>query len=107
MNNRRTVFLGIGIVALVATIVVLASPIGRALFYFGAVESVFPSAISWDGKTAWQRCASAIDNRTTWPDAPRAACAAMHLCANEAPLTDGQKQLLVKTIRATPGCPLP
>jgi len=36
---------------------------------------------------------------------PQAACAAMHLCANEAPLSDSQKRLLDRAIHKTPNCP--
>jgi hypothetical protein len=71
------------------------------------IEELDPTSISWDGKTAWRRCDSAIAGRTSWPQSPQGACAAMHLCANEAPLSDSQKQQLAQAIRETPDCPKP
>ena len=70
-------------------------------------EELHPEKISWDGKTAWKRCDSAIAATTSWPGSPAAACAAMHLCVNEAPLSDAQRQKLDATIRNTPSCPEP
>jgi hypothetical protein len=69
-----------------------------------AVEEFDPATISWEGKTAWRRCDSAIAGETSWPQSPPAACRAMHLCANEAPLSEAQKQQLEQAIQATPGC---
>jgi hypothetical protein len=71
------------------------------------IEELNPAMISWEGKTAWRRCDSAIAGRTSWPQSPQAACAAMHLCANEAPLSEPQKQRLSQEIHDTPGCPEP
>jgi hypothetical protein len=75
--------------------------------YYLVVEEMFPARIAWDGKTAWKRCDSAIAGRTSWPVAPQDACAAMHLCANEAPLVETQQRLLDQAIRSTPGCQEP
>jgi hypothetical protein len=72
-----------------------------------ATEELFPSTISWEGKTAWKRCDSAIVGQTSWPSSPQGACAAMHLCANEAPLSPAQTRVLYRAIRATPGCQEP
>jgi hypothetical protein len=72
-----------------------------------AGQEIFPSTVSWDGKNAWIRCESAIAGRTSWPASPQAACAAMHQCANEAPLSEQQVELLYQTIRDTPGCQAP
>jgi len=72
-----------------------------------ATEELFPAVISWDGKTAWRRCDSAIAGQTSWPSSPGAACAAMQLCANEAPLSEAQRRRLYQAIRDTPGCPEP
>jgi hypothetical protein len=36
-----------------------------------------------------------------------AVIAAMHLCANEAPLSPAQTRVLYRAIRATPGCQEP
>ncbi|MGY8678174.1 hypothetical protein Q2941_10165 [Bradyrhizobium sp. UFLA05-153] len=77
------------------------------LFYALILEEIFPSRIAWDGHTAWKRCDSAIAGRTSWPGTPSTACEAMHLCANEAPLSGAQEKLLKQAIRATPGCKPP
>jgi hypothetical protein len=53
-------------------------------------EEFFPSMISWDGKTAWRRCDGAIAGEASWPATASAACEAMHLCANEAPIANGR-----------------
>lgn len=71
------------------------------------VEELHPASISWDGKTAWRRCDSAIAGDTSWPSSPQAACEAMHLCANEAPLTDTQRSRLAELIRGVAGCQEP
>jgi hypothetical protein len=70
-------------------------------------ESLYPANISWEGKTAWRRCDGAIAGQTSWPPSPQAVCEAMHMCANEAPLTDHQKQRLAQLIRGIAGCQEP
>jgi hypothetical protein len=72
-----------------------------------AVEEWFPATISWEGKTAWRRCDSVLAGETSWPLSPQGACAAMHLCANEAPLSPAQTQVLYRAIHETPGCQEP
>ncbi|MCK9464226.1 MAG: hypothetical protein M0R80_31805, partial [Proteobacteria bacterium] len=62
------------------------------------------SGNDWDRKDAWRRCDDAIND---WPDRPAPPCAAMHMCANEAPLSPEARQKLVQMIAATPGCPAP
>jgi hypothetical protein len=94
-----------GLTALLVTIA-LASPFPWLLLRL-RIEEFYPAMISWEGKTAWKRCDSAIAGGTSWPLSPRAACAAMHLCVNEAPLSEPQKQRLSQAIRDTPGCPEP
>jgi len=71
------------------------------------IEEFYPATISWEGKTAWKRCDSAIAGQTSWPQSSQAACEAMFLCVNEAPLSDPQKQRLSQLIHDTPGCPEP
>ncbi|MDD5308588.1 MAG: hypothetical protein PHU25_14810 [Deltaproteobacteria bacterium] len=58
----------------------------------------------WEGKDAWRRCDEAITN---WPGTPAPPCAAMHICANEAPLSPGARGKLTRMIAATPECPEP
>jgi hypothetical protein len=85
-------------------VVVFASPLARLFVSEIVVDELHPERISWNGKTAWKRCDSAIAKRTSWPAAAGEACAAMSMCTNEAPLTDRQKQTLAQAIRDTPGC---
>ncbi|MCK9461349.1 MAG: hypothetical protein M0R80_17100 [Proteobacteria bacterium] len=56
----------------------------------------------WEGKDAWRRCDNAIAD---WPKTPAPPCAAMHMCANEAPLSPEARGKLARMIAATPGCP--
>jgi hypothetical protein len=92
--------------ALVVAAAVAASPFpGLALRI--VYEELHPASVSWEGKTAWRRCDSAIAGETSWPSSPGAACEAMHLCADEAPLSEPQKAALLHAIHATPGCQEP
>jgi hypothetical protein len=102
MISRRAIVSSIVGVVILVLLYFFATPLAWLLFMAG--EEVFPSRISWEGKTAWARCESAIAGRTSWPDAPQAACAAMHLCANEAPLSEAQRKSLYDAIRKTEGC---
>ena len=43
-----------------------------------------PQVIGWEAKNAWANCDGAIGGAVDWPSQPAAACAAMHMCANEA-----------------------
>jgi hypothetical protein len=101
MASRRIIYTVIAIAVAVA-IPILAKPV--AWLWWMASEEMFPARISWDGKTAWKRCESAIAGKTTWPDGAEAACAAMHLCANEAVLSEEQIDRLTQIMRDTPGC---
>jgi len=101
MVSRRIIYSAIAI-AVALAIPILAKPV--AWLWWMASEEMFPSRISWDGKTAWKRCESAISGKTTWPATPDDACAAMHLCANEAPLSEEQVDRLTQIMRDTPGC---
>ena len=62
---------------------------------------------SLSGKTAWARCESAIAGKTSWPASSQGACRVMHMCANEANLSEEQVELLYEAIRKTPGCEAP
>jgi hypothetical protein len=106
LTSRRVVSVVLFGALAVAAIIAWASPF-PALALRMMIEELYPAAISWEGKTAWKRCDSAIAGRTSWPRSPQAACAAMFLCGNEAPLSDPQKQRLSRLIRDTPGCPEP
>jgi hypothetical protein len=104
MTARRMILIGVIVTATLAAVLALASPFPWLPTYYLVFEDFYPERISWDGKTAWKRCDSAIAGRTSWPIAAPDACAAMHLCANEAPLVEAQKRLLKQAIRRTPGC---
>ena len=108
MGRRRTVLLSAAIAAALAVAFTLA--IGAtgfvSMFGFWIVRAVFPSTISWDAKDAYAKCDSAIAN-ADWPKAPAHACAAMHLCANEAVLSEPQTKALYEAIRGTAGCQEP
>ncbi len=47
---------------------------------------------------AWRACRARIRLGGPQP------CALLHLCANEAPLSPAERALLLRRIRATPGC---
>jgi hypothetical protein len=78
-----------------------------ALFWRIARVSLVPSTVSWDAKAAWVKCDGAIAGTVAWPQAPAAACGAMHLCANEAPLMADQQASLMSAMRRLPGCGAP
>jgi hypothetical protein len=106
LTTRRVLFIVLGSLSVVFIAFVATSPF-PALTLRLVVEEFFPSMISWEGKTAWKRCDSAIGGTTSWPESAQAACEAMHLCANEAPLSEAQTRRLSELIRGTPGCPEP
>ena len=77
-----------------------------SMFGFWMFRAVFPSTIAWNEKDAYAKCESAIAN-ADWPKASTNACAAMHMCANEAVLSEPQTKALYEAIRKTPGCQEP
>jgi hypothetical protein len=99
------VWLGLGAVIALAGAVVLAPGATTfvALYVNAAWRAVFPSTIPWDAKDAFAKCGNAIAN-ADWPKAPAQACAAMHLCANEAVLSERERRALDEAIRKTEGC---
>lgn len=103
---RRGMRLGLAGAAAVAVVLLLVSGL-PTLFALAIYQAAFPSSISWDGKSAYAKCPSAIADARHWPSTPREACAAMHLCANEAQLSESQGRLLSEAIRKTPGCDAP
>jgi PBP1b-binding outer membrane lipoprotein LpoB len=60
-----------------------------------------PAAPVWDRKDAHRFCAPAID---AWPASFAPPCAAMHMCMNEARLTDAQRSKLLAMIRSAKDC---
>jgi hypothetical protein len=108
MSRRRTVLFSLA--AAVAMAVAFAATIGAtgfvSMFGFWMFRAAFPSTIAWNEKDAYAKCESAIAN-ADWPKAPANACAAMHMCANEAVLSEPQTKALYETIRKAPGCQEP
>lgn len=60
-------------------------------------------AVDWSGHGAWRRCQPAI---ASWPGRAAPPCAALHMCANEAPLTAGERARLAEMTKAR-GCAEP
>ena len=108
MRRRRTVLLSLA--AAVALAVAFAAAIGATGFLgvlgLSVFRAVFPATIAWNEKDAFAKCESAIAH-ADWPKAPASACAAMHLCANEAVLSEPQTKALHDAIRGTAGCQVP
>ena len=75
-----------------------------AIFLRVGLDSLTPQAIGWEAKNAWSKCDGAIGGTVHWPSQPALACAAMHMCANEATLTAGQRTALVSAIRRLSDC---
>jgi hypothetical protein len=75
--------------------------------YVGVYQSLFPSTVSWSSHGAYVKCSGAIADPSQWPKSPAAACQAMHMCANEAALSDSESRALAAHMRATPGCQNP
>jgi hypothetical protein len=102
---RKLVLVLVGGLAGIALLwaLVMGLPIA-ALFLRVTLESLMPSTIGWNAKNAWAKCEGAIAGTVDWPPAPAAACAAMHLCANEATLSPEQEASLLSAIRRLPAC---
>ena len=75
-----------------------------AIFLRVALESLMPQAIGWEAKNAWAKCDGAIAGTVDWPSKPALACAAMHMCANEATLTAEQRVSLAAATHRVPDC---
>jgi len=66
---------------------------------FAVVALHFVHGVSHEGRhDAWRAC------RTRIRLGGEERCAFLHLCANEAPLSAAERDLLARRIRATPGC---
>ena len=83
-----------------------AFPFAR-IFLQVVLESLMPQVIGWEAKNAWAQCDGAIGGTVDWPSQPALACAAMHMCTNEATLTSAQRTSLVSAIRRLPDCGAP
>jgi hypothetical protein len=75
-----------------------------AVFLRVALESLMPQVIGWGAKNAWAKCDGAVGGKVDWPSQPDLACAAMHMCANEATLTSEQRAWLLSATRRLPDC---
>ena len=91
-----------GLTALVIVWFVATTLPVAALYWRMARLSLVPSTVNWNGKAAWVKCDGAIAGTLAWPLAPAAACEAMHLCANEAPLMPDQQASLMAAMRRLP-----
>ncbi|PDT76031.1 hypothetical protein [Bradyrhizobium sp. C9] len=77
---------------------------GAALIVTAGATPAPESVIRWDAKNAYLKCDGAIDGTVAWPSAPRAACVAMLMCANERALSAERHRRLIEQIRRVPGC---
>ena len=75
-----------------------------AIFFQVTLDSLRPQTISWDAKNAWSKCDGAIAGTVDWPAVSASACAAMHMCANEATLTPEQRTSLASAARRLTDC---
>jgi len=109
MTKRRAAYV------LVAGLVVLSGALfvvpivsrDAGLYLVGTFRMLFPSTIYWGDRDAFVKCPGAIADPRKWPPAANYACLAMHLCANEAPLSEAQRRALYDQIHRTPGCQEP
>lgn len=74
------------------------------LYLHAALGSLNPATVGWEAKNAWVKCEGAIAGKVDWPSAPDAACAALHLCANEATLGSDQLVALKAAAGRLPDC---
>jgi hypothetical protein len=93
---------GVAALALLAGLVT-AFPLA-AIFFRVTLETLRPQVIGWEAKNAWAKCDGAIGGTVDWPSKPTLACAAMHMCANEADLSAEQRTSLLSAVRRLPAC---
>src|SRR4051812_1311868 len=105
MTTKRIAVAGVALVAAVVAAFVYAGGLPNFLALLVYLTFQPASALSWDAKNAYVKCEGAIANPAQWPKAPAKACAAMHLCANEAQLSDRLARMLDAAVARTPGCP--
>ena len=77
---------------------------GFFVFWGVLLAASCASPDDWQRKDAWRECEKAIAD---WPKAPAPPCGALHLCADEAPLSPDARSKLGRMIAETPGCPAP
>jgi hypothetical protein len=104
MSVKRIILGTVAGAVLIAAGLLFASGLPQIAVYI-VFEALFPSTISWDGKTAFAKCEGAIADPRWWPKSPTKACEAMHMCANETQLSSTQMEQLSVAIRKTEGCP--
>jgi hypothetical protein len=85
--KKLALVLGGGLAAVVLVWALIMGLPTAAFFLRVTLESLMPSTIGWNAKNDWAKCEGAIAGTVDWPPSPVAACAAMHLCANEATLS--------------------
>ena len=91
-----------GVVIVACMCAAILTPPGQ-IFLDAVRGSLDPSSVSWDGKSAFARCSSAIAGRSAWPVEKRAMCEAMSMCVEEAPLSTEQTARLGALMRER-GC---
>jgi hypothetical protein len=101
--KKLSLALAVG-VAVLALLAGLAAVSPFAIFLQVALDSLRPQAIGWEAKNAWSKCNGAIGGTVDWPSKPALACAAMHMCANEATLTAEQRTSLLSAVRRLADC---
>jgi hypothetical protein len=105
---RKILFWSLGgIAALICLALIWMSSLpnfAAMLFFYGVFQPLFPSTIDWDDRTAWLKCEGAMADPRKWPPTPYGTCVAMHMCYNEAPLSEAQQKTLEEQMRKLPGC---
>jgi len=99
---RRAILIGCAIVVALGMIGLASSP-GRMVLWAIFTD---PATVSWDSKSAYARCPSAIAGFSDWPREKSRACAAMSLCANEGALSSKEMMNLESLMRSQ-DCPPP
>jgi hypothetical protein len=104
-DMKKLLFVLAGGIATLALLAGLATAFPfAAIFLRVALESLRPQVIGWDAKNAWAKCDGAIGGTVDWPSKAALACAAMHMCANEADLSAEQRTSLRSAVRRLPDC---
>jgi len=92
------------IAALAGGVTLLGSGFRQLPFAVGFAR-LNPETLDWNGKLAWGKCAAAISGVTRWPKTDALACQAMHMRADEAPLSPRQAARLSSWVDAMAHCP--
>ena len=75
--------------------------IGLPIVFLGCFSN---KNISWESKRGWVKCKSMI---RSYPHQSAPSCWALHMCANEAPLSKKEYSKLIKMFKDKPECDLP